>query len=54
MCTYLELLKIEDIIKCEQLKLVNDFYCKRLPISLMTLFQLNRDVHTTDYGHIQK
>ena len=45
----LELLKIDDIIKCEQLKLVNDFYCERLPLSLMTLFQLNRDVHTTNY-----
>ena len=45
----LELLKIEDIIKCEQLKLVNDFYCERLPLNLMTLFQLNRDVLTTDY-----
>ena len=45
----LKLLKIEDIIKCEQLKLVNDFYCNRLPISLTTLFQLSKDVHTADH-----
>ena len=45
----LALLKIEDIIKCEQLKLVNDFYCERLPVSLMKLFKLSRDVHITDY-----
>ena len=44
----LELLKICDIIKVEQLKLVNDFYCNRLPEGLMSLFKLKRDVQTVD------
>ena len=41
-----ELIKLEDIIKIEQLKLVFDFKIKKLPIDLKNLFQLNSEIHT--------
>ena len=44
----LRLLKVRDIIKCQQLKLVYDFYEKNMPTDLMTLFQSSAEVHTTD------
>ena len=44
----LRLLKVRDIIKCQQLKLVYDFYEKKMPTDLMTLFQSSAEVHTTD------
>ena len=43
----LKLLKVKDIIKLNQLKLVHDFYEKSLPIDLMTLFQPSSHVHAT-------
>ena len=44
----LGLLKVRDIIKCQQLKLVYDFYEKNMPTDLMTLFQSSAEAHTTD------
>ena len=44
----LELLKVRDVIKSQQLKLVYEFYCNKLPDDLMSLFKLNSDVHTTN------
>ena len=44
----LELLKVQDVIKSQQLKLVFDFYQSCLPDDLMDLFQLTADVHTTN------
>ena len=39
------ILKFKDIIQMEQIKLVFDFKCKKLPIELLTLFTLNSEVH---------
>ena len=44
----LELLKVQDVIKSQQLKLVFDFYQSCLPDDLMDLFKLTADVHTTN------
>ena len=44
----LNLLKVREIIKLNHLKLVYDFQCQRLPLDLMTLFKLSKDVHTTN------
>ena len=44
----LNLLKVRDIIKYHQLKLVRDFYDNRLPNELRSLFQLSKDIHTTN------
>ena len=44
----LKLIKVKDLIKFNQLKLVYDFYEKNLPIDLMTLFQPSTEVHTTN------
>jgi len=41
----LKLLKIRDIIKIQQLKLVHGFYNNLLPIELQSLFVLNSDIH---------
>ena len=41
-----ELVKLEDIIKIEQLKLVFDFKNKNLPNDLQNLFQYNNEIHT--------
>ena len=41
----LKLLKIREIIKIHQLKLVYGFYSKTLPIELQTLFVFNSDIH---------
>jgi hypothetical protein len=42
----LKLLKIRDIIKFYQLKLIYDFQCTSLPTDLMHLFQLSGEVRT--------
>ena len=42
----IKLLKIDDIIKVEQLKLVFDFKNKNLPIDLLDLFKLNSDINS--------
>ena len=44
----LELLKVQDVIKSQQLKLVFDFHTDCLPEDLMSLFQLSTDVQTTN------
>ena len=44
----LELLKVQDVIKTQQLKLVFDFRRNCLPDDLMNLFQLTADVQTTN------
>ena len=44
----LGLLKVRDVIKINQLKVVYDFYDKKLPDDLMTLFVLSSNVHTTN------
>ena len=44
----LELLKVQDVIKTQQLKLVFDFHTGGLPEDLMSLFQLTTDVQTTN------
>ena len=44
----LELLKVQDVINTQQLKLVFDFHAGALPEDLMTLFQLTTDVQTTN------
>ena len=49
-----QLLKLEDIIKCEQLKLVFDFKNKKLPNDLQNLFQLNSDIHTHTTRNVKK
>ena len=48
-----KLLKIDDVIKAEQLKLLFDFKNKYLPTDLLDLFKLNSDInlHIT-YGII--
>ena len=43
----LKLLKVRDVIKYHQLKLVRDFYEKSLPNELLPIFQLSKDIHTT-------
>ena len=44
----LELLKVQDVIKTQQLKLVFDFHTGGLREDLMSLFQLTTDVQTTN------
>ena len=44
----LNLLKVREIIKLNHLKLVYDFQCQHLPLNLMSLFTLSKDVHTTN------
>ena len=44
----LELIKVQDVIKSQQLKLVYDFYMNCLPDDLMSLFQLSSNVQTTN------
>jgi hypothetical protein len=44
----LKLLKVRDVIKQQQLKLVFDFHRSALPEDLMSLFKLNKDVHLTN------
>ena len=44
----LELLKVQDVIKTQQLKLVFDFHADCLPEDLMGLFQLTTCVQTTN------
>ena len=43
-----ELIKVQDVIKSQQLKLVYDFHMKCLPDDLMSLFQLSTNVQTTN------
>ena len=44
----LEVLKVRDVIKTQQLKLVFEFQQNCLPDDLMDLFHLTSDVHTTN------
>ena len=44
----LNLLKVREVIKLNQLKLVYDFYEKKLPDDLMSLFILSSNVHSTN------
>ena len=44
----IELLKVQDVIKTQQLKLVYDFRRNCLPGDLMSLFQFTTDVQTTN------
>jgi hypothetical protein len=44
----LGLLKVREVIKVNQLKIVYDFYDKKLPDDLMSLFVLSTDVHLTN------
>ena len=48
--SYIELgfLKVREVIKTNQLKVVYDFYDKKLPDDLMSLFVLSRNVHATN------
>ena len=49
-----QLLKLEDIIKIEQLKLIFDFKNKKLPKDLQTLFQLNSEIHSHTTRNVRK
>ena len=49
-----KLLKIDDIIKVEQLKLVFDFKNKNLPIDLLDLFKLNSDINSHITRNVSK
>ena len=44
----LGLLKVKEVIKVNQLKVVYDFYYKKLPDDLMSLFILSSNVHSTN------
>ena len=44
----LGLLKVREIIKTNQLKVVYDFYQKKLPDDLMSLFILSSNIHSTN------
>ena len=44
----LKMLKIRDVIKLQQLKVVYDFQDKILPDNLMDLFRLSSNIHTTN------
>ena len=44
----LSLLKVREVIKLNQLKVVYDFYDKKLPDDLMSLFILSSNVHSTN------
>ena len=44
----LKLVKVCDIIKSQQLKLVYDFYNNVLPTDIQHLFTFSRDIHTTN------
>ena len=43
-----KLLKVREVIKMHQLKIVYDFHDKRLPDNLMDLFKLSTNIHTTN------
>ena len=49
-----KLLKFDDIIRVEQLKLVFDFKNKNLPIELLDLFKLNSDVNSHITRNVSK
>ena len=42
----MKLLKVRDVVKLSQLRLVYDFVSGQLPVDLMTLFRLSSDVHS--------
>ena len=44
----LRLLKVREVIKTNQLKIVYDFFDKKLPDDLMSLFILSSNVHSTN------
>ena len=44
----LGLLKVREVIKTNQLKIVYDFFDKKLPQDLMSLFILSTNIHTTN------
>ena len=41
-----KLLKLEDLIKLEQIKLIFDFKNKNLPVDLLDLFKLSSDINS--------
>ena len=45
---HLCLLKVNEVIQTNQLKVVYDFYDKKLPEDLMSLFVLSSNVHSTN------
>ena len=49
-----KLLKFDDIICVEQLKLVFDFKNKNLPIELLDLFKLNSDINSHITRNVSK
>jgi len=49
-----QLLKLEDIIKIEKLKLIFDFKNNKLPKDLQTLFQLNSEIHSHTTRNVRK
>ena len=50
--TDLKLLKVRDVIKFFQLKLIYDFQCTTLPTDLMQLFQLSSEVRTNAFDSL--
>ena len=48
----LKFLKVRDVIKFFQLKLVYDFQCTILPTDLMELFQLSCEIRTDTFGSL--
>ena len=44
----LKMLRVKDVIKLQQLKVVYDFQDKTLPDDLMDLFRLSSNIHTTN------
>ena len=44
----LQLLKVREVIKTNQLKIVYDFFDKKLPDDLMSLFVLSSNIHSTN------
>ena len=50
----LKILKVRDVIKFQQLRLVYDFYNNALPFDLHNLFVLNSDIHNYQLTSISK
>ena len=52
--TDLKRLKVQDIAKSQQLKLVYEFFDKVLPDDLQTLFDHTRDIHNVELNSFPK
>ena len=52
--TDLKFLKVQDIVKSQQLKLVCEFFDKVLPDDLQTLFDHTRDIHNVELNSFHK